>query len=79
MVLWTVFPKDHTETDPEIIIQKVLDQAGDRGVILLHSGIPATYDALPRIIEELRSRGYRFVTISELAGSMSPGQLAWLK
>lgn len=40
-------------------------------VVLLHDGggnRAATVQALPAIIHELRARGYRFVTVSELAG-----------
>jgi peptidoglycan/xylan/chitin deacetylase (PgdA/CDA1 family) len=72
MVLWTVFPKDHEEPNPDVILARVLAQASDGGVVLLHSGVPATYQALPRIIRELRSRGYRFVTISELNARPAP-------
>jgi cellulose synthase/poly-beta-1,6-N-acetylglucosamine synthase-like glycosyltransferase len=39
--------------------------------VLLHDGggdRSQTLDALPQIIGELRARGYRFVTVSELAG-----------
>jgi cellulose synthase/poly-beta-1,6-N-acetylglucosamine synthase-like glycosyltransferase/peptidoglycan/xylan/chitin deacetylase (PgdA/CDA1 family)/spore germination protein YaaH len=40
-------------------------------IVLLHDGggdRSRTVEALPRIIKELRARGYRFVTVSELAG-----------
>jgi cellulose synthase/poly-beta-1,6-N-acetylglucosamine synthase-like glycosyltransferase/peptidoglycan/xylan/chitin deacetylase (PgdA/CDA1 family)/spore germination protein YaaH len=45
------------------------DQRGQ--IVLLHDGggdREQTVEALPRIIETLRARGYRFVTVSELAG-----------
>lgn len=45
------------------------DQRGQ--IVLLHDGggdREQTVEALPRIIEQLRARGYRFVTVSELAG-----------
>ena len=50
-----------TSTDPDAAGQIVLlhDGGGDRG---------QTVEALPRIIKELRARGYRFVTTTELAG-----------
>lgn len=50
-----------SSTDPERRGQVVLlpDGGGDR---------TATVQALPAIIRELRARGYRFVTVSELAG-----------
>ncbi|HST50805.1 MAG TPA: glycosyltransferase [Pyrinomonadaceae bacterium] len=45
------------------------DQRGQ--IVLLHDGggdRSQTIEALPQIIEQLRARGYRFVTVSELAG-----------
>lgn len=47
------------------------NDTGHGQVILLHDGggdRQQTLDALPRIIHALRARGYRFVTVSELAG-----------
>ncbi|HSS21886.1 MAG TPA: glycosyltransferase [Pyrinomonadaceae bacterium] len=50
-----------TDTNPETRGQIVLlhDSGGDR---------TATIQALPRLIHELRARGFRFVPVSELAG-----------
>lgn len=45
------------------------DRRGE--IVLLHDGggdRAQTLEALPQIISELRARGYRFVTVSELAG-----------
>ncbi len=39
---------------------------GRSGVVLLHSIHPATVDALPDLIDALRGRGKRFVTIEDL-------------
>ena len=49
------------DTNPETRGQVVLlhDSGGDRA---------ATVEALPRLIRELRARGFRFVPVSELAG-----------
>ena len=79
LVLWTVFPRDHEENDPEMIVQRVLEQADDGGIILLHSGRQPTIEALPRIITALRQRGYRFVTVSELMKGSVPGAKHYAK
>jgi cellulose synthase/poly-beta-1,6-N-acetylglucosamine synthase-like glycosyltransferase/peptidoglycan/xylan/chitin deacetylase (PgdA/CDA1 family)/spore germination protein YaaH len=59
------------------IVSRTLDRAMDsnpetRGeVILLHDSggdRSATIEALPRLIHELKARGFRFVAVSELAG-----------
>jgi peptidoglycan/xylan/chitin deacetylase (PgdA/CDA1 family) len=79
MVLWTVFPKDHMRPPPEAIEKTVFAEASDGGVVLLHSGVDQTLEALPVIIDELRKKGYRFLTISELKKQRSPMQLVWLR
>lgn len=50
-----------TDTNPETRGQVVLlhDSGGDRS---------ATIEALPRLIHELKNRGFRFVAVSDLAG-----------
>ena len=59
------------------IVQRTIDRAKDsnpdtRGeIILLHDSggdRSATVEALPRLIHELKARGYRFVAVSDLAG-----------
>jgi cellulose synthase/poly-beta-1,6-N-acetylglucosamine synthase-like glycosyltransferase/peptidoglycan/xylan/chitin deacetylase (PgdA/CDA1 family)/spore germination protein YaaH len=56
-------------------VEGITDESADedqRGqVVLLHDGggdRAQTVEALPEIIRQLRARGYRFVTVSELAG-----------
>jgi len=66
-VLWTVLPKDHEpRVMKEDIVNTTLRDAGDTGIILLHSGRERTLEALPEIIWGLRQKGFRFATISEL-------------
>jgi peptidoglycan/xylan/chitin deacetylase (PgdA/CDA1 family) len=55
----------------DTVLQRVLDTAGPGQIVLFHVGSHPTdgstldADALPRIIEELSDRGYRFVTLLE--------------
>lgn len=77
MALWSVFPKDHEENDPAVIVKRVMDQATDGGVVLLHSGRPSTLRALPQIITALRVKGYRFVTVSQLRRERAGKETAW--
>lgn len=62
---------------PDEIVQKTIDKAMDtnpetRGqVVLLHDSggdRAATIEALPRLIHELRARGFKFVSVSTLGG-----------
>ena len=59
------------------IVQRTIDRAMDsnpdtRGeIVLLHDSggdRSATVEALPRLIHELKARGFRFVAVSDLAG-----------
>ena len=70
-VLWSVTAKDYTTTDSALITQRVLDQAGRDGIILLHDIYDGTVPAVPGIIDALKERGYVFVTVPQL---LAPGK-----
>lgn len=66
MGLWSVNTGDYTGRSSQFITRLVLSEARPGSVILMHSGVPATVEALPEIVDGLRKRGYRFVTLQEL-------------
>lgn len=66
MVLWTVFPRDHSRPSEQEIYDRVMASARDGGVVLLHSGVEPTLAVLPRLIRDLRARGFHFLTVSEM-------------
>jgi cellulose synthase/poly-beta-1,6-N-acetylglucosamine synthase-like glycosyltransferase/spore germination protein YaaH/peptidoglycan/xylan/chitin deacetylase (PgdA/CDA1 family) len=56
---------------PEAIVTEVLAEREQGRIVLLHDGggdRSATVEALPRLIDQLRAAGYRFVRVSELIG-----------
>jgi peptidoglycan-N-acetylglucosamine deacetylase len=72
-----VDPDDWQRPPADVIVQRALEQVSDpnpdiRGhVILLHDSggdRSQTIEALPKLIDTLRAKGYEFVTVSELAG-----------
>jgi len=74
---WKMRNDDGTPHTADQIVDEVIRAAAirtpeERGsIVLLHDSggdRSATVAALPRIIEELRARGYQFTTISDLAG-----------
>jgi peptidoglycan/xylan/chitin deacetylase (PgdA/CDA1 family) len=66
-IMWTVLPKDHeTWITKEKIIETIMSNVSDKGIVLLHLGQEHTMSALPEIIAKLRVQGYKFVTISQL-------------
>lgn len=66
-------PKDWSSPGVDRIVKSIIDetQAGKGNVVLLHDGggdRAQTIAALPYIIEQLQSRGYQIVGISDLLG-----------
>jgi peptidoglycan/xylan/chitin deacetylase (PgdA/CDA1 family) len=72
MILWTVLPKDHDQPPADEILRRVLADVSDGGVILLHSGVESTVEALPLILDALALRGYRCVTVGDLLAHSRP-------
>ncbi len=69
MVLWTVDTDDYQEPGVEVIVHNALEGAKPGAIILMHDAggnRSQTIAALPTIIHELRSRGYRLVTVPQL-------------
>jgi peptidoglycan/xylan/chitin deacetylase (PgdA/CDA1 family) len=69
-VLWTDDPGDYASPGEKAIDARVLRRVGNGGIILLHDGIQQTVDILPRVIQQLRDRGFRFVTVAELEAGL---------
>jgi peptidoglycan/xylan/chitin deacetylase (PgdA/CDA1 family) len=70
-IFWDVAPEAYLEvaTDPDKMVEHVLTEVRPGSIILMHvmgRKRAASRQALPGIIQGLRERGYRFVTVSEL-------------
>lgn len=66
-VLWSLNSTDADPDNDAKHIKRVVTQCVHPGAIVtMHTGRDTTIKALPGIIENLRDRGYRFVTISEM-------------
>ena len=64
---WSVDPKDWACDDATTITERVVEKAKDGDVILLHDMSDSSVTAALRIIDRLKAKGFRFVTVSELA------------
>lgn len=82
-VLWNVDSLDwKQDVNTEGVVRNVLGNARPGMIVLHHSAggkgedLTNTVEALPQIIQTLRSQGYRFVTVSELlaTGNVVPGR-----
>lgn len=70
VVLWSVASADSVQKQgADSIRRNVVSAARPGSIVLLHDGggsRPATLAALPGIIQELRAKGYEFVTVPRL-------------
>jgi peptidoglycan/xylan/chitin deacetylase (PgdA/CDA1 family) len=69
-ILWTVSADHHDAPTPQAMADRVLKHVVPGAIILAHDGTVAgrwkDVAATPLIIESLRKKGYRFVTLPEL-------------
>lgn len=71
-VLWSVDTSDWATTrygvtiTPDYIVNHTLQNASNNGIVLMHLHSDKTVEALPRVIQGLRDRGYTFATVNEM-------------
>ena len=68
VVQWNTDSLDWMRPGPDKIVNRVLTRAVPGDIILMHASDSAlqTIDALPRIIDGLRQKGFEFASVSEL-------------
>jgi peptidoglycan/xylan/chitin deacetylase (PgdA/CDA1 family) len=69
MVHWSVDTLDWKHRDPAQTIETVTKETRPGDIVLMHDIHKTTVDAVPAVIEDLQSRGFKLVTIDELFGS----------
>lgn len=65
-IFWTVLCSPYEGSRYVSMADHVINNACDGAIILMHNGEPAATSSLPKIVNDLRAKGYRFVTLSEL-------------
>ncbi len=71
---WDVDPQDWRRPEPKDLARETIAAVQPGSVVLLHDGggdRSATIAALPTIIRELKKRGYIFLTLDEMGGSLT--------
>lgn len=66
VIQWSIDSIDWKRPDSQKLISRVLQKSKPGGIILMHTGLDNTREALPDIILGLKEKGYVFVTVSEL-------------
>ncbi len=70
-VNWDVDPTDWATPGSDAIYQRVVSSVRPGSIVLMHDGggnRSQTVAALPRIIQNLKGRGYQFLTVSQMLG-----------
>lgn len=66
LVLWDIDPRDWAGGSADSIASHVIRHAHNGAIVVMHLSAPHTASAIPRIVSELRSKGYKFVTVSTM-------------
>ncbi len=67
-VLWSVDPEDWRRPGSSVVANRIVSQSHPGAVVLAHDIHGPTIRAMPAAVSGLHSRGFRFVTVSELIG-----------
>ncbi|WP_280195197.1 polysaccharide deacetylase family protein [Nocardia farcinica] len=68
-IMWDVEPDSGTTADAATIAEQAVRETRPGSIILLHvmyGNAAESLAAIPRIVDDLRAQGYRFVTVSDL-------------
>ena len=65
-ILWSVDPLDWKRPGSSVITSRILGGTTAGGIVLAHDLHAQTVDAMPATLDGLLSRGFKFVTVSQL-------------
>lgn len=57
---------DWKDPTPADITKKVVDNVKSGSIVLFHNDLENTTEALPQVLEQLKQKGFEFITVSEL-------------
>ncbi len=69
IILWNVDTLDWKSRNAQSVAQHVLNYASDGDIILMHDIYGSTAEAVKIIVPALQARGFRLVTVSEMAAA----------
>jgi peptidoglycan/xylan/chitin deacetylase (PgdA/CDA1 family) len=72
IILWDVDPLDWKRPGPSVVTNRIVKEARPGSIILSHDIHPGTIKAMPETLDELQSKGFKFVTVSELIAMGRP-------
>lgn len=60
LIAWSVRSGDGVRCEPEVVARRVASRVRPGAILLLHEGRPRSNEAILRVVDELRSRGFTF-------------------
>ncbi|OYW38509.1 MAG: hypothetical protein B7Z45_04980, partial [Azorhizobium sp. 12-66-6] len=72
-IYWSVDPLDWKIRDGQSIYDQVLKNARPGSIVLAHDIHATTVAAMPRVLDALIAKGFKFATVSQLIGMEKPG------
>ncbi|MGD1977851.1 MAG: polysaccharide deacetylase family protein [Akkermansiaceae bacterium] len=65
-IMWSIDPEDWKRPGPSVVASRILTNAHNGAIILAHDLHAPTIDAMPQTFDGLLSRGYQFITVSQM-------------
>ncbi|MBU3664528.1 MAG: polysaccharide deacetylase family protein [Chthoniobacterales bacterium] len=72
VILWSVDPRDWKRPGADVVTRRLVTGAHPGAILLAHDIHPGTIAAMPQTISQLKAKGYRFVTVSQLLAMAEP-------
>ncbi len=66
IVMWSLDTKDWENTNTDLIVKNIMENVKDGDIILMHDIFPSSVSSALKVIDELRKKGYEFVTVEDL-------------
>ncbi len=74
-ILWSVDTRDWADRNSAVVCNRAVSNVRSGSIILLHDIHPTSVEAVPCILRNLTSRGFRFITVNQLLGELQAGQI----
>ena len=76
VILWSVDPQDWKYRNADRVASQLIENTKSGGILLAHDIHASTIAAMPRALDALTAKGFKFVTVSELLAKDGPMEVA---
>lgn len=73
-VNWSVDPNDWKNRNTQAVYDAIMAQVKPGAIVLSHDIYPTTVDAMPRVLDDLTAKGYKFATLSQMVAMDKPAK-----